>query len=691
MCMVVNGKLLQRSPGLGVAATWLAAKPASTVGCSFMFDFIRSHQRLMQFLLLVFIVPSFALIGVSGYSSYVSGDHDLIKIGRSAITQQEFDQARSEQLRQMQQANPGTFDPDIMDDPEVREALLQSLINQRLVALVASREHFNVSDAALRRAIAAIPDMQVQGQFSPERYNEVLASAGLTTREFEQSQRAELAIGRVLNPIRDTAGLPDHVVAYLGAALSEQRGVKQAVFRAADYLNEVTVSDDDVQAWYDEHQEQLEIPEQASIDYILLDEDTVMATLPELSEQDVRDYYEQNLSSFTDPARAKLSHIQINVAAGSTQEERDTAREKAEKLLEALKDHPTASAFADMAREHSEDAGTASSGGELGWIRQGSWPASLDKAVFSLNEGELSSVIDGPGGYHIFYINELEEAQVEPFEDVRTEVEEEIRHQLGAERFADIATRLTSLVYDHPESLDPVAQALSLEVLSADGIGRERLLEDYEAQGDAPAIQAAHANILDDPRVRRTIYSSQVLSRGQNSGVIEISPDTMLTVNLREHHDAHIPPLEQVADTIRETLKQEKAHRLAVEKGQEALAQLQEGTEQDSMPEFEESVVASRLDPAGLPRLALDAALQLVPQDLPAYTGVESGSGFVLLHVEAVEQDALEDAMLDSIAADVGRMWGQAEQQAVLKAMARQAEVERLPEADKAIHSRDND
>lgn len=687
-----------------------------------MFDFIRSHQRLMQFLLLVFIVPSFALIGVSGYSSYVSGDHDLVKIGRSAITQQQFDNARSEQLRQMQQMNPGTFDPDIMDDPAVRSALLESLINQRVVALAASRERFNVSDAALRRAIASMPDMQVQGQFSPERYNEVLASAGLTTREFEQSQRAELAIGRVLNPITQTSALPAGTVAYLGQALTDQRSVQRAIYPDEDYLDQASITDEDIQSWYDNNQQQLEIPEQASIDYILLDEDTVMASLPELNEQDLRNHYEQNIDSFSNPARANLSHIQINVAAGATQDERDSALDRAQALHDELNDGVTAEAFADMAKAHSEDAGTARSGGELGWIRQGSWPASLDKAVFSLKKGELSSVIDGPGGYHIFYVNDIEDEQVEPFEAVRNDVEEDVLHQLGAERFADIATRLTSLVYDHPDSLDPVAQALSLNVSSADGIGRDRLLAEYEVEGDAPAVLSEHADILDDPRVRRTVYSSQVLSQGQNSGVIEISPDVMLAVNLNAHHDARIPPLEQVREYIHDTLVAEAAHRLAVEAGQKKLAALQAAADaSDSSTDaaadtnadtdadgdsaaagnndtaeraaslFDDAVVASRLNPSGLSAVVLDEALRLSPESLPAYTGVESDAGFVVMRVEAVEQQEPDQAVLDSIATDVGRMWGQAEQQAVLEAMARQAEVERLPEADKAIHSGDKD
>src|SRR5690606_13500734 len=151
-----------------------------------MFDFIRTHQRLMQLVLLLLILPSFVLIGVSGYTNYVSGDHDLVKVGKSAITQQEFDQARRNQLEQAQRSSQGGFDPAMLDNPAVRSALLESLIDRRVLIDVASKERFSVSDAVLRQTIASMPQLQVDGKFSAERYNQALASAGLTTRDFEQ-------------------------------------------------------------------------------------------------------------------------------------------------------------------------------------------------------------------------------------------------------------------------------------------------------------------------------------------------------------------------------------------------------------------------------------------------------------------------------------------------------------------------
>ncbi len=658
-----------------------------------MFDFIRSHQRLMQFLLLVLIVPSFALIGVSGYNTYVSGDHDLVKVGRSAITQQEFDNARSSRLRQLEQSNPEGFDPDIMDDPEVRRGLLDSLINQRVVAVTASQERFNVSDAALRRSISAMPELQVEGQFSPERYNEVLAQAGLTTRDFEQGQRTELALARVLEPVTATASLPSTVRDHLGKALTDKRSVSTLSFRAADYTDDVTVSDDEIQEWFNEHRDALQVPEYANIDYLLLDEETVMDGLPDVADDELRDYYEQNRSAFTDDARVNLSHIQINVEAGATQAQRDEAQERATELHEQVQKDP--SSFAEVAREHSEDAGTARDGGELGWIRQGSWPASLDKAVFALEKGQISDVIDGPGGYHVFLANDVEEEEVEPFEDVRDQVAEEVRHQLGAERFADIATRLTSLVYDHADSLDPVAQALSLDVRSAKGIGRERLLDQAELdEGDDAAADSPDAEVLDDARVRRAVYSSQVLKEGQNSGVIEISPDTMIAVNVRSHHEAAYPELDRVADQIQDILVQEKAQHEAIKQGQKALADRQDNNEDsddDLLEQLDDSVTVSRIDPQGMNKQAVDAALALGRDQLPAWTGVESDDGFTILYVTDADHNEPDAELLNNLSSDLARMWGQSEEQAVLEAMRKQAKVELLPEAETAINSSDRD
>lgn len=653
-----------------------------------MFDFIRSHQRLMQFVLLVLIVPSFALIGVSGYSSYVSGDHDLVKVGKSAITMQDYERASANQLRQMQASSQGGFDPSVLDDPQVRRALLDSLIDYRVLATTAASERFSVSDPVLRRTIASMPQLQVSGQFSPERYNEVLASAGMTTRDFEQSQRFELALDRVLGPIAQTASVPPAVVSNLERALTEARTIRMQVYSDDEFTDQVTVTDEDVKAWYAEHKQDFEVPEQASVQYLLLNEAAAMANLPEITEYDLQKYYDQNKSRFTQAGRINLSHIQVNVPAGATQEQRDEALEQANKIAAMLKSD--SAVFADIAKEYSQDAGTAANGGNLGWITQGTWPAGLDQAVFALKQGQMSDVIDGPGGYHIFLANQVQPEHVQTFAEVHDTVQQEVKRQLGAERFADMATRLTGLVYDHPDSLDPAAQAIGVSLKTAQGLGRDGLLSAAEVGADAAAA-SPDAQILNDPRVRRAVFSPQVLTEKHNSGVIEISPDTMLAVRVQNIKPAHIPALELVSDRIRQHLVAQRAHDLAVKAGQDHLSALsnEAGSLSDVPEGFGDPLTVSRVSAQNVDKQVLDAAMALNAHKVPGYTGVEGAQGFVIVRVEQVTAGQADASVLAALPSELKQLWGQAEEQAVLKAMRVQANVEVLPEAEDVITKKD--
>lgn len=650
-----------------------------------MFEFIRTHQRMMQFILLLLIFPSFALIGVSGYTNYVSGDQDLVKVADTTITTQDFDDARRYQLQEMQSNAQGGFDPAILDNPVVRTQLLESLIDRRVIITTATSERFSVSDTALRNSIAAMPQLQVNGQFSPDRYNEVLASAGMDVRDFEQSQRAEMALDRVLGPIAASSSLPQPVVKRLQQALTEQRTLRLHTWPATDYQAEITVSDADVQAWYDANKASLELPEQLSAQYLILNEAAAMDNLPAVSEADLTNYYQQNKKRFTQPARINLSHIQVNVPVGATEAQREDAQEKAQAL--AVKAQADSGNFAELAKTDSQDAGTAKNGGELGWITQGSWPANLEAAVFSLKKGEVSGAIDGPGGYHVFLVNDYQPEQIETFDQVKAQVEDEVRRQLGAERFADMATRLTSLVYDNPESLQPAADALGLKINTVTGITRDRLLSTEEAGAQA-ASASIDAATLDDVRVRRALFMPQSYTEKQNSGVIEISPDTMLVVRVDKITPVQIPSLSVVESKIQAQLLQERAVAAAQKAGADALAGFQQQTDDTISDEFSEPIIVSRINPQGLSKQVLDAGFSVSAQGLPQYVGLNNAQGYVVVRVEAIQpgQDQ-EDAQqfLAALPAELGRIWGLAEQQAVLSAMRTQAKVELLPEAQKAI------
>ncbi len=638
---------------------------------------------MMQLVLLLLILPSFALIGVSGYTNYVSGDEDLVKVGKSSITLQQFDDARRNQLERLQQNSQGGFDPSVLDNPAARGALLESLVDRHVLITTATKERLSVSDVALRQAIASMPQLQVDGKFSPERYNQVLAQVGLNTRDFEQSQRAELSLDRVLTPVLLTASVPASVSNRLEAVLTEQRTVRLLAFAANDYQANISITDQDIQAWYDQNKQRLELPEQVSAQYLLLNEAAAMENLPEPKPEDLQAYYEQNKARYIQPARVNVSHIQINIPAGASDEQRAAAKAQADEI--ATKARAAAADFAALARAESQDAGTAKDGGKLGWIAQGSWPAPLEEAIFSLGQGDVSGVVQGPGGYHIFRANEVQSQKGQSFDEAKPKIEVEVRRQLGAERFADMATRLTSLVYDNPNSLQPAADALGIKIRSAAGIARDRLLASDEVGANA-ASASEDAAVLDDVRVRRALFTQQTFTEKQNSGVIEISPDTMVVVRVETVTPAHVPALEKLSAYIKEQLIAERARAAAEKAGQEALAAFQESNDAAQVPEkFGTPLQVTRINPQGLDKPVLDAAFSAPAKALPAYAGVAGPQGFVVVRVEGASPGTANEPLLAGLSTELTQAWGRAEEQAVLGALRDHAKVTILPEGQKVV------
>ncbi|HBQ88355.1 SurA N-terminal domain-containing protein [Alcaligenes aquatilis] len=651
-----------------------------------MFEIIRKNQRVMQLVLLVLILPSFVLIGVSGYSSYVSGDSDIVKVGDSAITSQEFDRARRMQLDDMQRNNPSGFDLAQADSLESRRALLESLIDQRVQIEVATADRFNVSDIALRDYIATMPEFQENGVFSPALYSQVLASAGIDTRDFEQSQRGQLALQRVLGPVAASTSMLPSVMNKLEIALTEERGVRTRSFLTRDFEPEVQISDADLQAWYDANKQSLELPQQVKVEYLLLNEAAAFKDLPTPTDEQLKQYYEQNKARYVQPGRVNISHILVNVPAGASDSEREAAQTKARELAE--KAQANKDDFADLARANSQDEGSAREGGELGWISKGSWPSVLENAVFALKKGDVSGVIEGPNGFHIFKSNEVQPEQGESFEQARSKVQEEVRKQLASERFADMASKLTNLVYDNEDSLEAAANALGLTLKQAEGISRQGLIPASQVEGDLAAANGPDAAVLDDSRVRQALFNAEALASRKNAGVVEVSPDTLIALRVIDVTDAHVPALDKVRTIAEENLRREKAAALAVQAGEDYLKQLQAGSEPAN---FSAQFAVSRAEFPEMDEALLNKVLANPVDKLPAYVGDRQPQGYTVVQILSHQPGKAGNPGLNMLTAQLTQAMARTETQAVLQAMRVQEKVQILPEAEKELTSSGED
>jgi len=645
-----------------------------------MFEFIRSHRRWMQFILLILIVPSFFLVGIQGYDSFMRQEPELATVAGQPISRAEFDQAHRNQLEQFRQRLGAQFDPAVIDTPALRESLLNQLINQRLLANVAADNRFSVSDETLRNTIAAIPEVQDNGRFSPERYRQVLAAQGMSPTSFEAGLRRDLAIARVLEPVGQSARAPAEVVSALESALTQTRTVQLRSFSAADYRSQVSVTPADIQAWYDANKQQLQVPEQVQVQYIVLDEAAATQGV-QVKDEDLAAYYEQNKSRFGQPERRRASHIFIELPSGASEEARKAARAKAEDIARQAAADPAK--FAELAAKNSQDSGSAAKGGDLGWIAPGAQAGALDKAIFGLGLNQVSGVVESPFGLHILKVTEISPAAIKPLAEVKDQITAEVRKQIAAERFSEMASQLNKQVYDQRDSLQPAADAVGLKLRTASGVTREGLLPADKA-GPGSAADSPDAALLDNPRVRQVLFSPDVLREKQNSGVIELAPDTMLAVRVAAVEPAHVPPLDKVSEVIRGKLLDERSAEAARKAGEAALAA--DKANPAAAPEgFGPAITVSRQDPKDLPRPVLDAVMRLPSSTLPAYAGVQSGVDYTLVRLEKVEAGNADAAGKERLAQQLSGAWGQAETEAMIRMLREQYKVNVLPSAAEVI------
>lgn len=645
-----------------------------------MFDFIRSHRRWMQLVLLLLVVPSFMFFGIEGYVGFMSRDKELAEVNGVAITQAEYDAVRRNQLEELRQMLGAQFDAEAIDTPAFRERTLNDMINQRVIAEAAMQGRYTVSDEQLRDTIAKIPAVQENGVFSPERYRQVLAAQGMTPADFEMRVRSDMILQQVLGPIGASAAAPQRVIDELTAALTQERTVALRRFNAEGFQADVQVTDADIEAWYANNAEELRLPESVDIEYVVLDEEAASKGLS-VPESEIQAYYQQNQGRFGQPEQRRVSHILREVAPDADQATRQAARAKAQQIADQLKADPAQ--FAVLAGEFSEDPGSANQGGDLGWISKDTLVPEVEQAVFELEPNTISEVIESPFGYHVAVVTQVQPASVKPLDQVREEVQDEVLRQMAAVRFADLASELTNLVYDQRDALEPIAEQLGLELRRAQGLARTGLLPDELFARQTP-VPTGQAQVLNNPRVLQVAFSPDVFQDKLNSGVIETAPGSLVALRVSKVNPSAVPPLAQVKDLIREELVAEGALKLAREAGKAALSVIADGSQ--APIGFAAAEVVSRQDARNLSPAELDAVMKLPQAEVPKVIGVDTAMGYSLLEVKSVKAgEPLPEANEQQFKDQLAQAWGRAQEQAALQVLRRLFNVQVLPDAQAII------
>ena len=626
-----------------------------------MFDFIRKHTKITMWLLFLLIVPSFVLLGLNDHNRSGDSSATVARVDGKNITQADWDAAHRVEVDQIRASMP-TLDMKLLDSPEARYATLERMVRDRVMAAAAAKSLLTTSDQRLARELQGNPQIAAlrkpDGSLDMERYRQLVGAQGMTPDMFEASVRADLSTRQVMTGVTATgfssAGVADSAL----NAYFEKRELQLARFSPATYAAKLKPTDADLERFYQASQALFRAPEQASIEYVVLDADAVSKAIV-VNAQDLKTYYDQNIERLSGPEERRASHILINAPKTAPAAERAAAKAKATELLALVRKSPET--FADTARKNSQDTGSATQGGDLDFFARGAMVKPFEDAAFSLKKGEISDLVESDFGYHIIRLTDIKTPKQRSFEEMRPTLEADLKKQQVQQKFAEAAELFTNAVYEQPDSLKSVAERLKLDIRSASNVSRNPL----------PNVTGPLAN----PRFLAALFSTDSIEKKRNTEAIEVGPNQLAAGRVVQYTPVRTLPLAEVKENVRSRWIAARSAEDARKEGSAKLAEWKANAATAALPE---SLVISRIDAKNLPGPVLDAVLRADPATLPALVGVDlGGQGYAVVKVNKVlPRDPRDAAAAEKERAQYAQWWTAAESLAYYKMIQERFKVE---------------
>jgi len=612
------------------------------------------------FIFAILIIP-FAFVGVS---SYFTSDavNAVAVVNDQEITLNQFNSGFQNYRRRMQAQLGAAFDPELFDQAIVRRQFLEQMINEELLVQVSSEAGLAVDDQRLALAIRDIEGFQVDGEFNADVYQARLAAQGRTPAQFEIDLRASMVLNQFPASIASSAittnwevndyvRLADQTRAYKALLVpafpqEPEEAVEEADADAdvdAEVVEEAAAEEEildegAVLAWYEDHLGEYMSREMVSIEYLELDAAT-MGGAVEVEEDVLHARFEEQESRFITPESRLASHILIEVESAAPEVDIETARELAEELSERAR---AGEDFATLAIENSQDIGSASGGGDLGWVEPGFMVQAFEDGLYELSlENPVSEPIQTGFGWHVILLREIRPVEGMTFTEARDILLAEYKTEADERRFLEQADRMVDIIYEDPTTLDAAAEELGLEILEAGPFGRE---------GGELGV-SANANFI------AAAFSDLVLAQGVISDPVDLGLNHIVVIRLQEHLPEAQLPLEEVRDQVVESVRRERAMEAASQVADELLASLEEGADivtlaVDSALVLVEAEAATRTGQQANTQLRDQVFLLQGPgEEGPARAVVELDDGYAVIQLdsvtpgELVEEDALRKQM----------------------------------------------
>ncbi len=619
-------------------------------------------QGWIAWAIVILISIPFALWGIQEYLG-VGSEPLIAKVNDREITEREVETAAFKLRSNLRDQLGAQYNADLFPEAMLRKQVLEGMIEDTLIKQASDRLGLRAGDAMVRETILTVPAFQVNGQFDTEVYKRAVQLQGLTEKGFEERIRNSLVTTQLRLAIEGSSGIPKGFVEDADQLSRQERKFSFVLINSDHVSQPAEPTDAEVEAYYSANQTQLMSEEMVKLEYLLLNPDAISSTL-DATEANLRAFYEQHKSEFVIPDKKRISHILFELDSEADDATVKAITEKAEAVYARAEQGED---FAGLASEASQDIVSAETGGDLGYLEAGLFDKDFENAANALSLNEISKPVRTRFGLHIIKVTAIEKGNDADFESVRDQVKEKFLVTESEQVFYDFAERLGNLSYESPDSLEPAAQELGLEIQKTDWIPR-----------------SGGEGILASPKVTGAAFSEEALTQGYNSEPIELSPSEIIVLRVVEHKVAAVKPLGEVRAQIVEQLKQDAASGAVEARTEELLAELKSGSSLQAISDannltLENVDYTSRKNPQ-LPSGLLDKVFAM-PKPAEGQTGfaksLMSVDEIALIALEGVEQgEPVEDnAMLMNM---LSQQQGTEEFQRYINSLRDQAKIEYL-------------
>ncbi len=626
-------------------------------------------QGWFAYAIVIFITIPFALWGIG---SYLGGGSDLVAVtvNGEEVPQRELEQQLREFRDNMRTRLGASYRPDLFDDAVLRKQVLERMINDRVLQDAAEDWGLRVSDDLVRAYIRSIPAFRSNGRFDMNTYDVTIRNQGMSQGMFEERVRRQLVMDQFRNGVSNSAFTTRHQMAELARLRDQQRELSYFVVAADKLGKNVEMTDEELKQFYQSNTSRYLLAERVKVEYLLLDPEVVGAQV-EVTDDRLREYYQNHTDEFQVPEERRVRHILISASETADEAVAKTAEEKVLSLYQRLTDGES---FEVLAKEFSDDPGSAGQGGDVGWITHGLMAKAFEDKAFLLEVGELSEPVRTPFGFHLIEVVEVKSGGADGFDSLKDKIDTAYRRAEAEQLFFDQAERLADLSYEAPDSLAPAAEALGLKARNSDWFNRS----------GAPGELAS-------PKVIAAAFSEDVLIENNNSELIEVDQDKVLVLRVLEHEAEHIRSYEEVQEEVKEDLKKEQSTALAKAEAERLLSRLQAGetSMQDVAAEagwsLTESGLVKRNDTTAAGEVVQKAfGMQSPEEGKSSFTEVAlANGGYAVLAVnkvvDGVIAEELQDEAVKAQARRIDDQLGSGQFSALGMYLRSQADVEMAP------------